>query len=69
MTGARAFVAGGLLAVAWFGRGLIVPDEGHGDDPFVPIARHVESDPVDLDWTPTDGVRDPFAPIELPSVG
>ena len=68
MRASRAFVVAGLVAAAWLGRGLIVPDANDDDAPFVPVARHVETDPADLDWSPTEGVRDPFAPLVLPSV-
>ena len=62
-----AFALAGLVATAWFGRGLVVPDANGDDAPFVPVARHVETEPADLDWSPTEGVRDPFAPLVLPS--
>jgi hypothetical protein len=69
MSSSRAFVLAVVLAAAWFGRGLVDFDEGVGDEPFVPVARHIEPDPIDLEWAPTDGVRDPFAPVVPPSVG
>ena len=43
----------------------VVTDDDHA--PFVPVAQHVETEPADLDWSPTEGVRDPFAPLVLPS--
>lgn len=67
MRTSRAFAVAGLVAAAWFGRGLVVPDAADDDEPFVPVARHVESGPADLDWSPTEGVRDPFAPLVLPT--
>ena len=67
MKASRAVVAAGVVAAAWFGRGLVVPDANDDHAPFVPVARHVETEPADLDWSPTEGVRDPFAPLVFPS--
>ena len=67
MSGSRMFVAGVLIAAAWFGRGLVAPGPDSDDAPFVPIARYVEVESADLEWEPTADVRDPFVPLVLPS--
>ncbi|MEZ5246332.1 MAG: hypothetical protein R2707_14615 [Acidimicrobiales bacterium] len=66
MSGSRIFVVGGLVAAAWMGRGLVMPDEGSDVEPPAPVGRYVEAEPVDVSWEPTPDVRDPFAPLVLP---
>lgn len=66
MSGSRLFVAVVVVAAAWFGRGLIAVDSEPDEEPFVPVARHVEAEVADPDWTPTVDGRDPFLPLVLP---
>lgn len=67
MNGPRVFVVAVLLGAAWFGRGLVDPGAEPDDEPFIPIARYVEAEPISFDWAPNPDVRDPFSPLVLPT--
>jgi hypothetical protein len=69
VNGTRIVVIVGLGAAAWMGRGLVMPESGTDEVPPAPIARHVELEPTDVVWEPTEDVRDPFAPLVLPAAG
>lgn len=67
MSRTKVLLLGGVVVGAFAARSMLPGTAEEPDYEPLPVSRVVDEVEVDLDWERTSDLRDPFAPLVLPS--